>query len=509
MELLNSIFSWVIKKRIHQIELFIKYPHDVQREWLSKLIDTAKNTEWGKRYDFASIKSIEDFKNRVPVQDYEGFKDDILRIKRGEQNILWPSEIKWFAKSSGTSNDKSKFIPVTKESLEECHYNGGKDMLSIYYNNVPESKLFSGKTLVVGGSSQVNQFSSDSYYGDLSAIIMKNFPFWVEFRRTPSLEIALMDEWETKLQKMAEATSTEDVTNISGVPSWTLVLLKRILEITGKNNIKEVWPNLELFMHGGISFDPYRDEYKKLIPNKNMYYLETYNASEGFFGIQDQKDNNEMLLMLDYGIFYEFMPLDQLGKDNPKTLMLDEVETDVDYALIITTNAGLWRYELGDTIKFTNLSPYRIKVTGRTKHFINVFGEELMVHNVEKAILTACQKTESLIRDFTVAPIFMEENKKGGHEWLIEFETPPINIDYFNEILDNTLKSINSDYEAKRYKDLAITKPKINLVPSGTFYNWMKKRGKLGGQNKVPRLYNDRKYVDDILSFINEQSIVA
>ena len=506
MKVLNSIFSWVIKKRIHQIELFIKYPHDVQFEWFNKLIEAAKDTEWGNRYDFKSIKSFEDYRSRVPAQDYEGFKKDILRIKQGEQNILWPTEIKWFAKSSGTSTDKSKYIPVTKESLEECHYNGGKDMLSIYYNNVPESSLFSGKTLVVGGSSQVNQFSSDSYYGDLSAIIMKNFPFWVEFRRTPSLSIALMEEWETKLQKMAEATAKEDVTNISGVPSWTLVLLNKILEITGKQNINEVWPNLELFMHGGVNFSPYRKQYQQLIPNEKMYYLETYNASEGFFGIQDQPDNNEMLLMLDYGIVYEFIPLDQVGEKYPKTLLLHEVELNSDYALLITTNSGLWRYDIGDTIQFTSLSPYRIKISGRTKHFINVFGEELMVHNVEKAIIEASHKTNSIVGEFMVAPKFMSGSKAGSHQWFIEFNQIPDSLEYFMTIIDNFLKTNNSDYEAKRYKNLALNPPSVIQLKKGTFYNWMKHRGKLGGQNKIPRLYNDRKYAESLLRYINQES---
>jgi hypothetical protein len=502
MELLNSIFSWVIKKRIHQIELFVKYPHDVQEEWFNKLIQEGKNTEYGKKFHFSDIKNIIDFKEQVPVIEYDDIKDYILRIKHGEQNIIWSSEIKWFAKSSGTSNDKSKFIPVSKESLEECHYKGGKDMLSIYYNNVPDSKLFSGKTLVVGGSSQVNQFSSDSYYGDLSAIIMKNFPFWVEFRRTPRLSVALMDKWEEKLEKMAQETCTEDVTNISGVPSWTLVLLKRILEITGKNSIKEVWPNLELFMHGGISFTPYREQYKNIIGTPGINYLETYNASEGFFGIQDQMNSNEMLLMLDYGIFYEFLPLEELGKKHPKTLQLDEVALNTDYALIITTNAGLWRYNIGDTIMFTSLNPFRIKVTGRTKHFINAFGEELMIHNAEKALEIACEKSKANIKDYTVAPVFMSENNSGRHQWLIEFSKKPDNIEYFNELLDNALKNINSDYEAKRYKNMTLSLPEIIILPENTFYNWLKSKGKLGGQNKVPRLYNDRKYADQLLKFM-------
>lgn len=476
----------------------------MQQEWFIKLITSAKDTEWGRKYDYKSVHTISDLRARIPLQDYEDLKPYIDRIIKGEQNILWPSEVKWFAKSSGTSNDKSKFIPVTKESLEECHYKGGKDMLSIYYNLLEDSQLFSGKTLVVGGSQQMNQFRSDSYYGDLSAIIIKNLPFWAEFRRTPNISIALMSEWEQKIQLMAENTVQEDVTNMSGVPSWTLVLLNKILEITGKKDITEVWPNLELFMHGGVNFTPYREQYKKLIPKKGMYYMETYNASEGFFGIQDSLLGNEMLLMLDYGIFYEFVPMSDFGKENPKVLSLDEVKIGEDYALVISTNAGLWRYVIGDTIQFTSLAPYRIQVTGRTKHFINVFGEELMVHNTEKALVIACEKTNASVSEYTVAPIYMESNKaKGAHQWLMEFSEAPDNLGYFVEVLDNALKSLNSDYEAKRYKNLALEVPQIKILPEHTFYNWMKTRGKLGGQNKVPRLFNNRKYADDILDFVS------
>ncbi|RMG82091.1 MAG: hypothetical protein D6707_03585 [Bacteroidetes bacterium] len=502
MEILNTLFAWIIKKRIHQIELFVKYPIDVQNEWLNKLLRTAQNTEWGKRYDFKSIKNYETFKNRIPLQDYETIKKDIIRIKHGEQNILWPSEIKWFAKSSGTSSDKSKFIPVSKESLEECHYKGGKDMLSLYYHNYPESRLFAGKALVVGGSRQINQFSSNSYYGDLSAIIMSNLPFWAEFRRVPKLTTALMDEWETKIEKMAYETADEDVTNISGVPSWTLVLLRKILEIKGKNDISEVWPNLELFIHGGVSFTPYRDQYKQLISSPGMRYLETYNASEGFFGIQDDLTKNEMLLMLDYGIFYEFIPMSDYYSDNPKVISLEDVDTEKDYAMIITTNGGLWRYRIGDTVRFTSVNPYKIIVSGRTKFYLNVFGEELMVHNVEQALKTACEKTGAAITDYTVAPVFMDGKQRGTHEWLIEFETEPDNFDFFKEILDNTLKTLNSDYEAKRYKNMVLDFPIIRKIPKNTFYNWMKQRGKLGGQNKVPRMSNERKYVESILQML-------
>ncbi len=501
MPIINSIFSWVMKKRSHQIELFMKYPFEVQEELLSNLITEARYTEWGKKYDYRTISSTKEFKKRVPLQDYDSLKPHIERMMKGEQNILWPSEVKWFAKSSGTTSDKSKFIPVTEESLDECHFNVGKDMLSIYCSNRPDTQVFSGKSLVMGGSHQVNQLSVDSYYGDLSAVLIKNLPFWAEMQRTPDISIALMDGWEEKIEQMAHATILEDVTSISGVPTWTLVLAKRILEITGKKNLMEVWPNLELYIHGAVNFEPYREQFKKLIPNKNMYYLETYNASEGFFAIQDLADTNQMLLMLDYGIYYEFIPLEEVGKEQPKSLDLTEVELDKNYAMVISTNAGLWRYMIGDTIKFTSLNPFRIQITGRTKHFINAFGEEVIIENAENAIREACKVTKAAIRDYTACPIyFSEQNSKGGHEWIIEFETPPTDISVFTHVLDCALQAANSDYEAKRKDDMALLLPKVNMAPDGTFYNWMKKQGKLGGQHKVPKLFNSRKYVEDILA---------
>lgn len=503
MEILNSVVSWVVKKRIHQIELFKSYPIEVQSEWLIKLCYTARNTEFGRKFHFDEIKNHQQLIKQVPIQNYESLQPYILRIKHGEQNVLWPNKIKWFAKSSGTTADKSKFIPVSKESLEDCHYKGGKDLLSIYYNANPDSKLFSGKGLVIGGSSQVNQFSADSYYGDLSSIIIKNLPYWVEYMRTPSIEIALMPEWEEKLEKMAQAGAKENVTNLSGVPSWNLILLKRILEISGKKNMMEVWPNFELYAHGGVSFRPYRKQFDALFPSENVSYLETYNASEGFFGIQDQFESleNDLLLMLDYGIYYEFMPLSELGKDYPKTLSLEEVEKGVNYALIISTNAGLWRYMIGDTIEFTNLKPFRIRITGRTKYYINAFGEELIADNAEEAIKLTHEKTGAIVNEYTAGPIFYE--KSGGHEWLVEFEKEPEDIEYFTEVLDTALKSLNSDYEAKRYHDLNMKMPKINVLPKGSFYKWMESRGKLGGQNKVPRLSNDRAIIDSILKLVN------
>ncbi len=504
MALINSVVSWVIKKRIHQIDLFMKYPSDVQTEWLKKLLNAAKDTEIGNKYDFKTISNHKEYINRVPVIDYESIKPYIIRLRQGQQNLLWHSDIKWFAKSSGTTTDKSKFIPVSAEAIEECHFKGGKDMLSMYCNNNPETLLFDGKALALGGSHQISDFNNESYYGDLSAIIIQNLPWWAEFMRTPNLSITLMDKWEHKIEKMADVTKDENVTNISGVPSWTLLLLKRILEKTGKNNILEVWPNLELFTHGGVSFVPYKEQFKKIIPSAKMNYLETYNASEGFFGIQDRNNADDMLLMLDYGVYYEFIPSSDFDNETPKTLTLEEVEIGENYALVITTNAGLWRYKIGDTVTFTSKYPYRIKITGRTKNFINAFGEELIVDNAEKAISIACDKTNALIKEFTAAPIFFSDKNSGGHEWLIEFEKEPSCINYFTEVLDNALKSINSDYEAKRYQDMVLRKPLVKSVPDNTFYNWLKLKGKLGGQHKVPRLYNDRRYIDDILKMIEK-----
>ncbi|MES1224824.1 MAG: GH3 auxin-responsive promoter family protein, partial [Bacteroidota bacterium] len=378
MAILHSIMSWVMKQRIHQIELFMKYPHEVQQDWFRKLITSAKDTEFGRMYDFSSIYSIHQFKERVPIRNYDNLKPFIDRVRSGEQNVLWNTPIKWFAKSSGTTADKSKFIPVSEESLEECHFKAGKDMLSIYCNNNPNSQLFSGKSLTVGGSHQISQINTDSFQGDLSAILMQNLPFWAQFVTTPNLSIALMNEWESKIEMMARATMYENVTSLAGVPSWTLLLMKHVLKLSHKKNLLEVWPNLELFFHGGVSFTPYREQFRELIPSAGMNYFETYNASEGFFGLQDQKNSDELLLMLDYGVYYEFLPMEDIHLENPKTLSLDEVKTDVNYALIISTNGGLWRYKIGDTIKFTSLSPYRIRISGRTRHFINAFGEELI-----------------------------------------------------------------------------------------------------------------------------------
>ncbi len=504
MPILSSLVSLVSARRLSQIEHFTTNPVDVQTNQLFELIATAKDTVFGKQYDFRRMATYEDFCSRVPVQDYEHIKPYIERLRLGEKSVLWPGEVKWFAKSSGTTSDKSKFIPITADSLEDCHFRGGKDILAFYHQQRPENAMFSGKSLALGGSHQINNFSNGSFFGDLSAILMENLPFWTQFVRTPDLSIALMDEWETKLQRITETTIKENVTTLTGVPSWFLVLIKNILATTGKTNLLEVWPNLELFVHGGINFTPYRNQYKTLIPSDQMNYLETYNASEGFFAIQDDLSINAMLLMLDYGIFYEFIPLSEVGKPFPKAYTIETVLLNVDYALVITTNGGLWRYLIGDTVRFTSLKPHRIIITGRTKHFINAFGEELMIENAERGLEKACHETNAVIKEYTAAPVFMCADSKGAHQWLIEFDKMPNDLHVFTQLLDDTLKSVNSDYEAKRYKNLTLDLPQIVVARENLFVDWLKGKNKLGGQNKVPRLANNRDHMTELLT-LNQQ----
>lgn len=503
MPILNSLISWIITKRQYQIDFFRKYPIEVQEETLEKMLNKSRETQFGLDHHISSINSYSDFKKQIPVRDYDGFKSYIQEALDGQTDVLFPGEVRWFAKSSGTTSDKSKFIPVTREYMEDCHFRGGKDTIVLYYSNYPDAGLFKGKGLVIGGSHQISNFNSDAFFGDLSAVLLQNMPTWGHIFRTPDLSIALMDEWEEKIEKMAEVTAQQNVTNISGVPSWTLVLANKILEITGKQNLREVWPKLEAFFHGGVSFDPYREQFKKLMPGP-MVFMETYNASEGFFGIQDDPRSKDLLLMLDYGVFYEFIPPSQMDAEFPETISLSEVELHVNYALVITTMGGLWRYKIGDTVRFTSLQPFKIRITGRTKHFINAFGEELIIDNAEKALSKACNNTGAEIREYTAAPVFMKEGKAGKHQWLIEFAKHPENLQLFTESLDTALKASNSDYEAKRYKDMALHMPEVILLKTGSFYQWMKKNGKLGGQHKVPRLANDRKFLEEILE-INQQ----
>ena len=502
MPVINSIINWLNIKRIYNIELFRRYPYNVQKETFNKLITRAMTTKWGNQFGYSEKMSIQEFQKNVPLQSYEEVKPWVNRLMEGEQNLLWPSEIKWFAKSSGTTSDKSKFIPVSTEALEECHFRGGKDVIAIFNENTPETGILKGKSLTLGGSHQINNISNQSFYGDLSAILIENLPFWATFITTPSNEIALMTEWEEKLKKITQHTVNENVTSIAGVPSWMMVLLKYILDYTGKNNILEIWPNLELFTHGGVSFKPYKKSFHDIIPSADMHYLEVYNASEGFFGIQDEPEKDDMLLMLDYGVFYEFIPLENINDPSPPVYTVKDVEKDRNYALVISTNSGLWRYIIGDTVYFTSLFPHKIKISGRTKHFMNAFGEEIIIDNAEKALLVACEKTGAVINEFTAAPVYMSNSKKGTHEWLLEFVKEPAVLDEFIKIFDEALQNLNSDYEAKRYKDITLIPPIVRSIPKGTFYKWFESKGKLGGQNKMPRLSNERKYVEEILRFI-------
>lgn len=504
MPLLTSIISWVNVKRLHQIDLFMKYPGDVQRDAFERLILQARNTEWGKKYGYGDILDVRQYQQRVPVSSYDDLKPWIDRLLKGEQNLLWPTEIKWFAKSSGTTADRSKFIPVSNEALEDCHFRGSKDVIAFYNKERPGNGVMKGKALTLGGSAQVNKINNKSYYGDLSAVLIENLPFWAQLIRTPAIEIALIPDFEEKLEKITRTTVNDNVTSIAGVPSWNLVLLKKVLEYTGKKNILEVWPNLELFTHGGISFTPYRESFRKLIPSEQMNYLETYNASEGFFAIQDDLTRDDMLLMLDLGVFYEFIPLDRLHEADPPALTIGEVEKGVNYAIVISTNGGLWRYLIGDTVIFTSLKPHRIKISGRTKYYINAFGEEVIQDNASRALEEACTQTGARIREYTAGPMFMDNESKGRHQWMIEFEAPPADLHAFTRILDNKLQEVNSDYEAKRYKDLTLELPLVESLPSGTFYRWMQDRGKLGGQNKIPRLANDRKYLDELTKLLSQ-----
>ena len=499
MKILSPAISSLARMRMWRIEAWMNNPIEAQRDVLQGLVTAAQYTEFGKKYNFSKLFTIRSFKETVPIHEYDDLKPYIQRIMSGEQNLLWNTPVYWFAKSSGTTSDKSKFIPISDESLEDCHYKASKDVLTMYYNFHPDSELLTGKGLVIGGSHTINPVNEEAQFGDLSAVLLQNTPFWGHWLRTPDLSIALMDEWESKIEKLAESTIKENVTSISGVPTWTIVLFKRILEITGKKTMNEVWPSLELYMHGGVSFSPYKEQFQKLI-GKQINYLEIYNASEGFFSAQTNPADDGMLLFLDHGIFFEFMPMSETGKKNPETIGLGEVEIGKNYALIISTNGGLWRYQLGDTIQFTSLKPYRIKVSGRLKHFINAFGEELIVDNSDQSIAIASNKTGAIVNEYTAAPIYFSDSSNGAHEWLIEFEKEPADINKFTDELDAALKSINSDYEAKRHKNIALRKPVVHMMKKGVFTEWLRSKGKLGGQHKVPRLSNERTLLEEILA---------
>lgn len=504
MKLLSPAISRFARLRNWRIEQWMQNPIATQRDVLQDLVTHGQFTEFGRKYGMNNLFTIKEFKQRIPINEYEDLKPYIERLMQGEQNLLWNTPVYWFAKSSGTTSDKSKFIPITEESLQDCHYQSAKDVLSLYYKFNPESDLLTGKGLVIGGSHQISPINDEAQYGDLSAVLLQNTPMWASWIRTPELSIALMDEWESKIEYLAQTTIQENVTSISGVPTWTLLLIKRILEITGKNTLSEVWPNLELYLHGGVSFVPYQEQFKKLI-GKNIFYLDLYNASEGFFAAQNDAQEEGMLLFLDYGIFYEFMPVEEYGKETPITIGLKQVEIGKNYAPVISTNGGLWRYLTGDTIQFTSIFPFKIKVSGRLKHFINAFGEELIVDNTDKAVAIAAQKTNSIISEYTAAPVYFNDEQNGAHEWLIEFERSPQNMEHFAFELDCALKSLNSDYEAKRQKDIALRKPIVHAVQKNIFNGWLRNKGKLGGQHKVPRLSNNRIYVDELLQLMREE----
>ena len=500
--LINSAVSFFLKKRMTQIEFFINNPNETQNKVLENLLNSAKNTIFGKEFDFGSIRNYDDFSKKVPTFTYEEFANKIEMSRKGQKNIFWPSKIKWFAKSSGTTNAKSKYVPVSFESLKYNHYASGKDLLCIYLCNNPSSKLFSGKSLRLGGSKSP-YLENGTFYGDLSAILIENMPFWAKYSSTPNNKISLMEDWNYKVEAIIDQSTKKNVTSLAGVPSWMLVLLNRVLEKNNKENILEIWPNLEVYFHGGVSFKPYASQYNNIIKNNGVMYYEIYNASEGFFALQNKNDSKELLLLLNHGVFYEFIPMSTLGTKNEKIIPLSEVKKNINYAILITTNAGLWRYKIGDTVKFTSLKPYKIIISGRTKHHINVFGEEVIIENTDNVINKICKKYNLEIIDYTVAPIFMNKNKKGAHQWFIEFKKLPEKNINLSMLIDQKLRNENSDYDAKRYNDFTLNKPEIIIAKRGVFIKWLEINNKLGGQNKIPRLSNERKFIDSLIELNN------
>ena len=496
---LTKIIRPVFNGRVRTIERYFNEAESIQRGVLEKLLKKAADTEWGQRYKYDSLKNYEQFAATVPVNTYEELKGDIDRMRHGESDILWPGRVRWYAKSSGTTNDKSKFIPVSADGLKDTHYAGGTDAVALYLHNYPDARLFDGKALILGGSHAPNYNLPHSLVGDLSAILIENINPLVNLVRIPPKKIALLSDFEEKRNRIAEIAIHKDVTNLSGVPSWMMAVINRVLEISGKKYLDEVWPNLEVFFHGGVAFTPYREQYKRLIRSPRMRYMETYNASEGFFGLQNDPSDLSMLLMLDYGVFYEFIPLEDVGKEHPTVLPIWEVETGRNYAIVISTTCGLWRYQIGDTVKFTSTNPYKFIISGRTKSFINAFGEELIVDNAEKGLQRACAETGAIVSEYTAAPVFMDENGKCRHQWVIEFEQEPKDINEFAGILDRTLQEINSDYEAKRHKNLTLQHLEIVVARKNLFNDWLSSQGKLGGQHKVPRLANNRNIIEQVL----------
>ncbi|MBQ8866354.1 MAG: GH3 auxin-responsive promoter family protein [Bacteroidaceae bacterium] len=487
--------------RQRALQAYDTQAESLQADQLKKLVAKAAHTEWGVKHGYGTIRTYEDYVRQVPIQSYDDIKPYVERMRHGARNVLWPSQVRWYAKSSGTTNDKSKFIPVSNEGLKQMHYKGPTDCIAYYLMTRPDSALFSGKGLILGGSHAPNYNLKHSLVGDLSAILIENVNPLVNFLRVPSKEIALLSDFEEKMERIARNTISKNITNISGVPSWMMAVIKRVLEITGAQSLDEVWPNLEVFFHGGVSFAPYRETYQQLIRSPRMQYRETYNASEGFFGVQNDPADPSMMLMLDYGVFYEFVPLEELNKPNPAVVPLTGIEVGRNYAVVISNLCGLWRYLIGDTVRFTSKNPYKFVISGRTKHFINAFGEELVVENAEKGLQAACAATGAQVSEYTAAPVFMGTDAKCRHQWLIEFSVAPDSIEHFTQVLDTTLQQVNSDYEAKRYKD--ITLQRLEVVPArpDLFHDWLKDKGKLGGQHKVPRLSNTRDYIDEMLNY--------
>lgn len=503
---LTSLIRPIFNSRLRAIEQYGSHAEAIQRNVLEQLLRAAADTEWGHHYHYSTLNSYEDFARTVPVSTYEELKGYIDRMRHGEADLLWPGKVKWYAKSSGTTNDKSKFIPVSGQGLHDTHYRGGTDVVALYLQNNPLSRLFDGKALILGGSHAPNYNVAGSLVGDLSAILIENINPLVNLVRVPSKKIALLSDFEEKRNRIAEIAVKKHVTNISGVPSWMMAVITRMLEITGKSYLDEIWPDLEVFFHGGVAFTPYRDQYHRLIRSTKMHYMETYNASEGFFGIQDDPSDTAMLLMIDYGVFFEFIPLEELGKPQPTVLPLWDIEPGRNYAIVISTTCGLWRYQIGDTVKFTSTNPYKFIISGRTKSFINAFGEELIVDNAEKGLHEACRQTGAVVNEYTAAPVFMNDEGKCRHQWVIEFEQEPSDLQAFASILDQALQRINSDYEAKRHKDITLQRLEVIKAHKGLFNEWLKRKGKLGGQHKVPRLNNNRNIIEEILKINAEMA---
>lgn len=507
-EWINSAFRMYLRQRYRQIERFMQQPHETQRLLWQQLMQYARTTEWGKRYEYGSLRSPEDFARRVPVQDYESMKSFIQRMMHGERDVLWPGRVKWFSKSSGTTSDKSKFIPVPGVNLRQCHLMGSRDAMALFYHRRPDAGIFAHSAMVMGGSWERFAPYPATMFGDVSAIMIEHLPWIARTNFFPDIATALLPDWEVKLERLAKAgLSNPDVVMIGGVPTWTVMLFRRMLEISGKRNMLELWPRFQLYVHGGVSFSPYKSQFQDFFPSGKVEYLEVYNASEGYFSAQDTANAEDgMLLLLQNGIYYEFLPMEEWEQEFPCAIPLWEVETGKNYALVISTNGGLWRYLPGDTVMFTNLNPYRIRVTGRTKQFVNAFGEEVMVDNTDRALAETCMATGAVVSEYTVAPVYLQGGQKGGHEWLIEFERPPSDLEVFNTLLDSNLQKINSDYEAKRFGDIALERLMLHPVPQGTFYRWMRARGKFGGQHKVPRLANHRAYVEEIKELLRESA---